>query len=359
MLLRDVIAGKRPNDYEPGAPTFIIASYDWLVRHAANLKTHRHYDLGICDEAHALKSPDTKRTRLLYGPRCTGDGLLARCARTILLTGTPAPNGHPSELWPHLRCLASSLIGGQDYDSFIRRYCEIRVRQIETRFGTKTIEQICGANRYRAPELAHALTPFWHRPPLDEIERDLPPLRLVIRRLPVELLDGTAIQKLEQSPEADALREAIKTGNLRGIEGHMTRLRRLLALAKVKATIAWVKDALEEQGESKIIAVGLAHRATRAAARRLGRLQAAPDRRRHAAARARRRRGGVPERARSARVRRPDPGSGTIDHTHCGATRDLPRAGLDAGSEFPGAEASAPDRPDLAGARRGALRARP
>jgi SNF2 family DNA or RNA helicase len=70
------------------------------------------FDLGVCDEAHALKSPTAKRARLLYGPRCAGDGLLARCSRVILLTGTPCPNGHPSELWTHLRALRPDLLEG-------------------------------------------------------------------------------------------------------------------------------------------------------------------------------------------------------------------------------------------------------
>ena len=35
----------------------------------------------------------------------------------------------------------------------------------------------------------HADLHFWHRPPREEVERDLPPLRLVTRRLPLEALD--------------------------------------------------------------------------------------------------------------------------------------------------------------------------
>jgi SNF2 family DNA or RNA helicase len=98
------------------SPAFLIVSYDLVVRST----TVRHwlgvrygglrFDLGICDEAHALKTPTTKRTELLYGPRCAGDGLLARCARVILLTGTPCPNGHPSELWSHLHALRPDLL---------------------------------------------------------------------------------------------------------------------------------------------------------------------------------------------------------------------------------------------------------
>jgi SNF2 family DNA or RNA helicase len=252
FLLRDLVTC---SDW-PADPTLIVTSYDLIVRNARARKwiTERQFDLGICDESHALKSPEAKRTMLLYGPRCAGGGLLDRCARVILLSGTPTPNGLPSELWSALRRFAPDLIDHLEFDPFNRRFCTFKLRQVQTRYGLKTIEQIAGASA-RAPELARAIAPFWHRPPREEIERDLPPLRMVTRRLPAEMLDDKAIGKLEKSPEAEQLRAAIEDGDLRGIEGHLSRLRRLLALAKVRATIAWVEDLLD-QGEPKVICFG-------------------------------------------------------------------------------------------------------
>jgi SWI/SNF-related matrix-associated actin-dependent regulator 1 of chromatin subfamily A len=253
ILLRDLVTGAAGL---PPGPTFVLSSYDYLVvnQRAREVVAAARFGLGICDESHALKSPEAKRTRLLYGARCTGDGLLARCTRVILLSGTPTPNGLPSELWPALCCFAPDLIGGLDYDPFIRRFCTFKLRQVQTRYGLKTIEQIAGASA-RAPELARAIAPFWHRPPRAEVERGLPPLRMVTRRLPQEMLDGKAIGKLEQSPEAAQLRKAIADGDLRGVEGHLARLRRLLALTKIKAAVVWIEDVLE-QGEPKVIAWG-------------------------------------------------------------------------------------------------------
>ena len=201
---------------------------------------------------------------------------------------------------------------------------------MQTRYGVKTIEQIAGASA-RAPELAKAIAPFWHRPPREEIERDLPPLRMVTRRLPAEMLDSRAIGKLEKSPEAEQLRAAIEDGDLRGIEGQLSRLRRLLALAKVPAAIAWIEDLLD-QGEPKVIAWGWHTEPLEQLRAGLGRPPAAPDRRQHAAARARRRRGSVPERPDAQGVHRPDPGGRAGDHAHGGAARRLPRDGVDAGS---------------------------
>jgi SWI/SNF-related matrix-associated actin-dependent regulator of chromatin subfamily A-like protein 1 len=132
VLLRDLVTGAA---VLPPQPTFVISSYDYLVanRRAREVVAAARFDLGIADESHALKSPGAQRTRLLYGPRCAGDGLLARCTRGILLSGTPTPNGHPSELWPALRCFAPDLISGQDYDAFCRRFCTFKLRQVQTR----------------------------------------------------------------------------------------------------------------------------------------------------------------------------------------------------------------------------------
>ena len=249
VLLRDLVAGAPL----PAGPVFVITSYDYLVANAAARAwiAAANSDFGIADESHAMKSPTAKRTQLLLGPRCAGDGLLANCARVILLSGTPTPNGFPSELWPALRCFAPDLIGRLDYEPFCRIYCRFKLRQVQTRYGIKTIEQIAGASS-RAPELARAIAPFWHRPPSDVIDRDLPTLRTVIRHLPAELLDAKEIAKAEAGPEADELRAAIAAGDLRDTQGNMSRFRRLFADVKAPATAAWVEGALEE-GEPKVI----------------------------------------------------------------------------------------------------------
>ena len=316
-----------PAPHVPDAPDLRgrVATTTWSrTRRAREVVAAARFDLGIVDESHACKSPDAQA----HAPARTGRAAPAAACSTAVSASScsrhPTPNGLPCELWPALRCFAPDLIDHLDYDPFTRRYCTFKLRQVQTRYGIKTIEQIAGASA-RAPELARAIAPFWHRPPREEIERDLPPLRMVTRRLPAELLDSRAIGKLEKSPEADQLRAAIEDGDLRGIEGQLPRLRRLLALAKVKADDRLGRGSARS-GRAEGDRVGLAHRAARAAARRPGRPQAAPDRRQHAAARARRRRGRVPERPDAQGVHRPDPGRRSGDHAHRGAARRLPRA---------------------------------
>jgi SNF2 family DNA or RNA helicase len=257
VLLRTLVAGgvrwlREDLPDEPG-PLFVITSYDYLVvnREArALLGAADGFDLAILDESHAKKSPAAKRTRLLFGPRCAGDGLLSRAERTILLSGTPCPNGLPSELWPALRATAPGLIDHLPYEAFVGRYCLTRPRRMA---GGRTVEQIVGANPRTAPALAERLRGWWHRPPAAEIERDLPPLRLEVRPLPLESVDQTALDELEDSPEAAQLRAAVATGDLRHIEGNVARLRRLLARLKVQGAAAWIEEALSA-GEPKVLA---------------------------------------------------------------------------------------------------------
>ena len=219
VLLRDLVAGEDL----PDGPTFVIASYDYLVANARarEVVAALEFDLGIGDEVHACKTPDGQAHPAAVRRRAAPAAACSTAAtRVILLTGTPTPNGLPSELWPALRRFAPDLIDHLDYDAVRRTYCTFKLRQVQTRYGVKTIEQIAGASA-RAPELARAIAPFWHRPPREEVERDLPPLRMVTRRLPAEMLDSQAIGKLEKSPEAEQLRAAIEDGDLRGVEGQL------------------------------------------------------------------------------------------------------------------------------------------
>jgi SNF2 family DNA or RNA helicase len=57
----------------------------------------RTYDVLICDEAHYLKSYDSKRSKEL-------SPLITKCKRVVLVTGTPIIN-RPVELFNLLKIL--------------------------------------------------------------------------------------------------------------------------------------------------------------------------------------------------------------------------------------------------------------
>lgn len=242
----------------------VIVSYDHLVTPKAKavrqLIGGLTHELLICDEAHALKNPTAKRTMLIYGAHCAGGegSLIGRCGRTILLTGTPTLN-HAGEWYTHLRALASERIEQRSYDAFVTRYCIKGVRTVRTRTGRQvSIETIEGSNRATVPDLVQRMRGFWLKRKVVDVLPDLPPLRIEVRRLPVEYLDTDKLHEAEQSPEAEQLLRALADRDaeaLRELEGHLAKLRRLLALAKVNATIAWAQGALDA-GEPKIAVFG-------------------------------------------------------------------------------------------------------
>lgn len=99
----------------------IIINYE-LVSHSyihAQL-TNRTWDILICDEAHALKTLDSQRTKAILAT----NGLVHSTRRTLMMTGTPVLN-RPVELYPMLKVLAPQVIHPyKDYYAFAKRYCD-------------------------------------------------------------------------------------------------------------------------------------------------------------------------------------------------------------------------------------------
>ncbi|KAJ1619218.1 hypothetical protein T492DRAFT_1087322 [Pavlovales sp. CCMP2436] len=82
----------------------------------------RRYEVVIADEAHALKDPDSGRSRALLP-------LLKSAKRTLLLTGTPMPKACAAELWPLLNALVAGGCGlSTSYEKWWKAMC------LESRF---------------------------------------------------------------------------------------------------------------------------------------------------------------------------------------------------------------------------------
>jgi SNF2 family DNA or RNA helicase len=245
VLLRDLRAGAAL----PDGPTFVITSPDLLVAsaEARKIALSLPIDLLLIDEAQQEKNPAAARTRFIYGQ------LAPRCRRTIAMSGTFVLN-HAGELYSHLSALAPQRVAAyRDYGSFCRKFCTYGLRRVPGR--AQPLEVITGSNTAAFPELRKMLAGVMFRLPRAEVEAGLPPLR--IRKVPLALdpVDAEVISDLEHSPEAEQLREAITTGDLRGVDGHLSRIRRLLALTKAGAAAAWAEAALAE-GEPAVLIFG-------------------------------------------------------------------------------------------------------
>jgi len=97
----------------------IVVSYDLIAQNAYFCSTPfgKDYRIVICDEAHYLKSPDSKRSRTLRD-------VLHKARRCALLTGTPAL-AKASELYSPLDCLLPGLL--PPHKDFCQRYCNEKV----------------------------------------------------------------------------------------------------------------------------------------------------------------------------------------------------------------------------------------
>lgn len=112
-----------PEDTPESPAEVVIINFDLVEQHYAQL-TRRTWDALIIDEAHALKSSDAKRTKLILGAEKKKEqqsmpGIPA--TRKVFLTGTPILN-RPAEIWPLAHALDPDFF--RDKYQFERRYCD-------------------------------------------------------------------------------------------------------------------------------------------------------------------------------------------------------------------------------------------
>lgn len=125
-------------DYWPNTDVVII-NYDILDRFTHLIK-ERSWDLVVCDECHALKTPDSGRTLFILGGKKTfnreqrekrkaaGESTAPiffraiEANRRVFLSGTPLMS-RPVELWPIAKAFNPSGLG-RDWDDYTTRYCD-------------------------------------------------------------------------------------------------------------------------------------------------------------------------------------------------------------------------------------------
>lgn len=133
-----------------------VLSYEALVNSQQHLDP---VDVLIVDEAQYVKNPLSQRARAV-----------AKAAqlttRAWFLTGTPMPNGRPTELWPMMAlCGATDL----EFDDFSERYLDQRIL---ARGGPEKMT----TNPQRIKELKSLIQSFILRRKKADVAEDLPPI---------------------------------------------------------------------------------------------------------------------------------------------------------------------------------------
>ena len=216
-------------------PFSLISKYPDLGK---RLRQYR-FDLVVIDEAHALMSMDSGRTRSIYAIGSESGGLQDRAPYVLLLSATLSPNGRPSELYPHLRALRPDLLGPAiGYDTFVSRYCV-------TKFSRGGRETIVGPNKQTAPELKRIMGRFARRVKKADVQKDLP--AVIVDALPVNVLDLVASEKMLADWRMSEALLAADIGEATGEEAlalarsrspHAATNRRLTGLIKTQAMAA-------------------------------------------------------------------------------------------------------------------------
>ena len=233
-------------------PFSLISKYPNLPK---RLRQYR-YDLVVIDEAHALMSMDSERTRSIYAIGSESGGLQDRAPYVVLLSATLSPNGRPSELYPHLRALRPELLGPAiGFDTFVARYCI-------TTFGRGGRETIVGPNKVTAPELKVIMSHFARRVKKKDVQ-NLP--AVIVDTLPVNVLDLVVPEKLMQDWRMSESLLARDIGSATGEEAlalarsspHSATNRRLTGVIKAQAMMALLEP--EMLAGRKVIAFSVHH----------------------------------------------------------------------------------------------------
>jgi SWI/SNF-related matrix-associated actin-dependent regulator of chromatin subfamily A-like protein 1 len=246
-------------------PFSLISKYPRLAK---RLKQY-NFDLILIDEAHALKTIDSNRTRAIYGVGDAHGGLVGSAPYVALLSATLMPN-HPGELYPHLKALRPELLGpAQGYDTFASRYCETKT----TWRSGAPIERIVGMKKNSAPDLKRRLETFVHRVRKKDVQKDLPPF--TVDTWPVALADLTVPDEVKCDFAIAESKLRLDVGDATGEEAlaiargspHAATQRRLTGIIKLQAMAAVLAAELEH-GDHKVIAFAYHRDVLEALARR-------------------------------------------------------------------------------------------
>lgn len=222
-FIREITSPQIP----PDTRAFNIVNYDivWREPLVKQLKL-KQWPLLICDEAHFLKTKESKRTKALI----MRNGLYNNCAQRWMLTGTPILN-RPEELYPILRALCPEVLGVYaDFYRYAYQFCGA----YQDTFGFNT----SGASHL--DQLANMLGGVMLRRMKDQVLKDLPPI--TYEKVYLDPTDKllTLCKKEKQAQET--------------LIGEISSLRRALGVLKVAPAIAHLEDLLTVKDKVTVFA---------------------------------------------------------------------------------------------------------
>lgn len=230
----------------PAHEDIVIINYDVLQHHAEALHDET-WAITILDEAHALKNPKAKRTKVIYGDKRASrkfPRLKTECA--LALTGTPFLN-RPSELFGLLNFLHPRLFPQRK--DFEVRYC--------AGFMSPWGWDASGASNME--ELQYIMrSSVMVRRTKDQVLRDLPPKRRQIIPLNAssakldKLLKLVSVESMEDADAFFALTSVMKKAHGFSFD-EISEVRREAGLKILPEAIRHIKEVREETDEPLVL----------------------------------------------------------------------------------------------------------
>lgn len=196
------------------------------------------FDFIIIDESHNCHNADTQRTKLILGSNKTDRGLVDKTP-SIFLTGTPTPNGRPSELWPIIYRCAPEIIDYMKYWTFVDRFCLV---QDDGQGGVL----IRGAKRQAELYARLRGSGFMIRRLKEDVLKDLPLKRYKMVVFPADNEARKVLHKESAFSADEILRHGAPVGS--ALPGY----RREMGIAKVPQAVEYIRDMLDG-GVEKIV----------------------------------------------------------------------------------------------------------
>lgn len=233
-----------------------VVSYDLARTEAIGKALSKgHYDLLILDEAHYLKTPDSRRTRAVFGgghDRIFED-FASRSERILALTGTPLPN-RPREAYTLARGLCWDSIDWQSEDHFRERY--------NPSMQMEKFDPISGKTKIYTDERSGRHGELQNRMRANFMTRHLK--REVMPQLKMPIYDIIQLEEtaaVKQALKAESLLQ-IDPENLEGADfsamGDIATARRMMGVALAPQVADYI-DMLIDGGEEKLVVFAYHH----------------------------------------------------------------------------------------------------
>lgn len=211
-----------------------------------------NYDLLILDEAHYLKTPDSNRTRAIFGGgrERSFEALASRSASILALTGTPLPN-RPREAYTLSRALCWDAIDWQSEDDFKARFNPSMRREI--------IDPETGEKKFYIDERSGRHGELQNRLRANFMTRHLKREVMPQLKMPVyDIISLEETQAVKLALQAESLLD-IDPEDLEGADaevlGHIAVVRRQMGIALAPQVADYV-EMLLDGGEEKLVLFG-------------------------------------------------------------------------------------------------------